>query len=167
MDTFQIELLDEYKYVDAICRDMFGTKKGVSAYIEQLDETPMTVRYWITEWNDEYRQLKHIRWLRNQIVHSTGYVECTQSDLDWLKGFHNRLLTQQDLLAKAHRVIKESQIQRQQQLAKTVTAAAPKPGANVYRSPRGPRKSWILIAVIAALAVLIGILIWIANGGAK
>ena len=97
---------------------------------------------------------------------STG-VECTQSDLDWLKGFHNRLLTQQDLLAKAHRVIKESQIQRQQQLAKTVTAAAPKPGANVYRSPKGPRKSWILIAVIAALVMLIGLLIWIANGGAK
>ena len=167
MDNIHIELLEEYKYVDAICRDMFGTKKGVSAYIEQLDETPMTVRYWITEWNDEYRQLKHIRWLRNQIAHSTGSVECTQSDLDWLKGFHNRLLTQQDLLAKAHRVIKESQIQRQQQLAKTVTAAAPKPVANVFGSSRGPRKSWILIAVIAALVMLIGLLIWIANGGAK
>ena len=167
MDAIQIELLDEYKYVDAICRDMLGAEKGVSAYIEQLDETPVTVRYWITEWNDEYRQLKHIRWLRNQIAHSTGSVECSQADLDWLKGFHNRLLTQQDLLAKAHRVIKESQIQRQQQLAKTVTAAAPKTGANVYRSQRGPRKSWILIAVIAALAVLIGLLIWIANGGAK
>ena len=167
MDNIHIELLEEYKYVDAICRDMFGTKNGVSAYIEQLDETPVTVRYWITEWNDEYRQLKHIRWLRNQIAHSTESVECTQSDLDWLKGFHNRLLTQQDLLAKAHRVIKESQIQRQQQLAKTVTAAAPKPGANVYRSPRGPRKSLILIAVIAAVAVLIGILIWIVNGGIK
>lgn len=167
MDDNQIEFLDEYKYVDKICREMFGTEKGVTAYIEQLDETPMTVRYWITEWNDEYRQLKHIRWLRNQIAHSTGYVECTQFDLEWLKDFHNRLLTQQDLLAKAHRVIKESQIQRQQQLAKTVTAAAPKPGGNVYRSPRGPRKSLILIAVIAALAVLIGILIWIVNGGIK
>jgi len=167
MDDNQIELLDEYKYVDKICREMFGTEKGVTTYIEQLDETPVTVRYWITEWNNEYRQLKHIRWLRNQIVHSTGYVECTQYDLDWLKDFHNRLLTQQDLLAKARRVIKESQIQRQQQLANTVTAAAPKPGANVYRSPRGPRKSWILIAVIAALAIIIGLLIWIANGGAK
>ena len=167
MDAIQIELLEEYKYVDKICREMFDAEKGVTAYIEQLEETPATVRYWITEWNDEYRQLKHIRWLRNQIAHSTGYVECTQSDLEWLKDFHNRLLTQQDLLAKAHRVIKESQIQRQQQLAKTVTAAAPKPGANVYRSPKGPRKSWILIAVIAALVMLIGLLIWIANGGAK
>lgn len=167
MDAIQIELLEEYKYVDKICRDMLGAEKGVSAYIEQLDETPVTVRYWITEWNNEYRQLKHIRWLRNQIAHSTGSVECTQSDLDWLKGFHNRLLTQQDLLAKAHRVIKESQIQRQQQLAKTVTAAAPKYGSNVLGSSRGPRKSWILIAVIAALAIIIGLLIWVANGGAK
>ena len=167
MDAIQIELLEEYKYVDAICRDMLGAEKGVTAYIEQLDKTPMTVRYWITEWNDEYRQLKHIRWLRNQIVHSTGSVECTQSDLEWLKGFHNRLLTQQDLLAKAHRVIKESQIQNQQQQAKTILAAAPKQGANVLGSSRGPRKSWILIAVIAALAILIGVLIWIVNGGAK
>ena len=167
MDAIQVELLEEYKYVDKICQEMLGAEKGVTAYIEQLDETPVTVRYWITEWNDEYRQLKHIRWLRNQIAHSTGSVECSQSDLDWLKGFHNRLLTQQDLLAKAHRVIKESQIQRQQQLAKTVTAAAPKPVANVFGSSRGPRKSWILIAVIAALVMLIGLLIWIANGGAK
>ena len=167
MDAIQVELLEEYKYVDKICQEMLGAGKGVTAYIEQLDETPMTVRYWITEWNDEYRQLKHIRWLRNQIAHSTGTVDCTQSDLEWLKGFHNRLLTQQDILAKAHRVIKESQIQNQQQQAKTILVAAPKSGANVYRSPRGPRKSWILIAVIAALAVLIGILIWITNNGAK
>lgn len=52
----EIELLEEYKYVDAICRDMLGAEKGVSEYIEQLDETPMTARYWITEWNDEYRR---------------------------------------------------------------------------------------------------------------
>ena len=167
MNTIQIEFLDEYKYVDKICREMFGTEKGVTTYIEQLDETPMTVRYWITEWNNEYRQLKHIRWLRNQIAHSTGYVECTQSDLDWLKDFHNRLLTQQDLLAKAHRVIQESQIQNQQQQAKTILEATPKPGANVLGSSKGHRKSWILIAVIAALAIIIGLLIWIATGAAK
>ena len=167
MDAKQIELLEEYKYVDAICRDMLGAEKGVTAYIEQLDETPATVRYWITEWNDEYRQLKHIRWLRNQIAHSTEYVECTQSDLDWLKGFHNRLLTQQDLLVKARRVVQESQIQREQQLAKTVTAAAPKYSAAVFRSPRKLRKSWILIAIIVALVVIVGVLVWIVNGGAK
>ena len=70
-------------------------------------------------------------------------------------------------LNKAHRVIQESQVQKQQQHAKTVSAAAPKYDANVVGSTGRLRKSWILIAVIAALAVLIGLLIWIANGGAK
>ena len=55
MDTIQIELLEEYKYVDVICRDMLSAEKGVTDYVEQLNETPVTVRYWITEWNDEYR----------------------------------------------------------------------------------------------------------------
>lgn len=27
MDAIQIELLEEYKYVDAICRDMLGSEK--------------------------------------------------------------------------------------------------------------------------------------------
>ena len=119
MDAVQIELLDEYKYVDAICRDMLGAEKGVTAYIEQLDETPMTVRYWITEWNDEYRQLKHIRWLRNQIAHSTESVECSQADLDWLKGFHNRLLTQQErkLLRRLHRSPAQTYIVHREDLA--------------------------------------------------
>lgn len=167
MNAVEINILEEFKYVDAICRDMLNADKGVSAYIEQLDTTPLAVRYWITEWNNEYRQLKHIRWLRNQIAHSTGYVECSQADLDWLKDFHNKLLTQQDLLAKARRIIQESQIQKQQQQAKTVSAAAPKYGANVSGSPSRLRKFWILTAIIVALVVLVGVLIWIANGGAK
>ena len=53
------------------------------------------------------------------------------------------------------------------QLTRGKDVSAPKQGATVFRSPRKLRKSWILIAVIAALAVLIGLLIWIANGGAK
>lgn len=93
MDAIQIELLEEFKYVDAICRDMLSAEKGVSTYIEQMDATPMAVRCRIAAWDDDYRQLKHIRWLRNQIAHSTEYVECTQVDLNWLKAFHNRLLT--------------------------------------------------------------------------
>lgn len=167
MNAVEINILEEFKYVDSICRDMLNADKGVSAYIEQLDTTPLAVRYWITEWNDEYRQLKHIRWLRNQIAHSTGYVECSQADLDWLKAFHNKLLTQQDLLAKARRVIQESQIQRQQQQVKTVSAGKPNYGTNTFGKQKGLRTSWILIAVIATLVVLTGLLIWIVNGVIK
>ena len=104
MDIIQIDLLEEYKYVDSICRDMLGDEKGVPAYIEQMEATPMAVRCKIAGWNDDYRELKHIRWLRNQIAHSTGYVECTPSDVAWLKTFHNRLLTQHNPVADAYRI---------------------------------------------------------------
>lgn len=60
MDTVQIELLEEYKYVDKVCREMYNAEKGVSAYIEQMDATPMAVRYRIAGWDDDYRLLKHI-----------------------------------------------------------------------------------------------------------
>ena len=109
MDVIQIELLEEYKYVDFICRDMLGAEKRVTAYIEQMEATPPAVRCKIAGWNDDYRELKHIRRLRNQIAHSMGYVECTPSDVAWLKTFHNRLLTQHDPLADAYRITRETQ----------------------------------------------------------
>ena len=109
MDAVQIELLEEYKYVDSICRDMLSAEKGVTAYIEQMEATPSVVRYKIAGWDDDYRKLKHIRWLRNKIAHSTGNVECMPSDVAWLKAFHNRLLTQHDPLADAYRITRETQ----------------------------------------------------------
>ena len=81
MDAVQIELLEEYKYVDSICRDMLSAEKGVTAYIEQMEATQPVVRYKIVGWDDDYRKLKHIRWLRNKIAHSTGNVECMPSDV--------------------------------------------------------------------------------------
>ena len=33
MDAIQVELLEEYKYVDKICQEMLGAEKGVTAYI--------------------------------------------------------------------------------------------------------------------------------------
>ena len=33
MNSIDVEFLEEYKFVDAICRDMLHEEKGVSAYI--------------------------------------------------------------------------------------------------------------------------------------
>lgn len=120
MNAVHINFLEEFKYVDKVCREMYNAPNGVSAYIEQMDSAPMAVRYRIAGWDDDYRRLKHIRWLRNQIAHNTEYVECTQADLDWLKTFHNRLLTQQDPLAMAYRVTREAQQNKPQKFKETI-----------------------------------------------
>ena len=67
--------------------------------------TPIAMQYKVPYWENDYKQLKRMRWIRNQIAHDNGAVECEPSDLDRLKDFHNRLLKQQDSLAVAQRII--------------------------------------------------------------
>lgn len=162
MDVIQIELLEEYKYVDSICRDMLSAEKGVTAYIEQMEATPPAVRCKIAGWNDDYRELKHIRRLRNQIAHSMGYVECTPSDVAWLKTFHNSLLTQHDPLADAYRITRETQNRVKAQTAKPTPITV---SHEAYSCDSGSsdrlRKVLIAIVSIAALAVIAGVIIWL------
>lgn len=99
MNSIENELFEEFKYVDNICRDMYRAEKGVTTYIEQMEMTPQAVSSRIPQWEYDYKQLKHVRWVRNQISHEICYVECTEADVNWLKDFHNRLLNCQDPLA--------------------------------------------------------------------
>ena len=162
MNAVQIELLEEYKYVDSLCRDMLSAEKGVTAYIEQMEATQPVVRYKIVGWDDDYRKLKHIRWLRNKIAHSTGNVECMPSDVAWLKTFHNRLLTQHDPLADAYRITRETQNRVKAQTAKPTPITV---SHEAYSCDSGSsdrlRKVLIAIVSIAALAVIAGVIIWL------
>ena len=164
MDVIQIELLEEYKYVDSICRDMLSAEKGVTAYIEQMEATQPVVRYKIVCWDDDYRKLKHIRWLRNKIAHSTGNVECMPSDVAWLKAFHNRLLTQRDPLADAYRITRETQNRvKAQTVIPTQVMISHKDFSYDYDSSSGWRKALIAILSVAAFAVIAGVIIWLLN----
>ena len=164
MDAVQIELLEEYKCVDSICRDMLSAEKGVTAYIEQMEATPSAIRYKIAGWDDDYRKLKHIRWLRNQIAHDTGYVQCTPSDVAWLKAFHNRLLTQHDPLADVYRITREKQNCVKAQTAKsTQVMISHEDFSYDYDSSGRSRKALIAILSVAALALIVGVIIWLLN----
>ena len=164
MDAVQIELLEEYKYVDSICRDMLSAEKGVTAYIEQMEATPPAIWCKIAGWDDDYRKLKHIRWLRNQIAHDTGYVQCTSSDVAWLKAFHNRLLTQRDPLADAYCITREAQNRVKAQTVKpTQVMISHKDFSYDYGSSSRWRKALIAIVSVAALAVIAGVIIWLLN----
>ncbi len=108
MNSLELEFFEEYKKVDAICKDMYSTEQGVGSYLENMDETPCSIRYKIKEWSDDYRKLKHMRWLRNKIAHENSFVGCTSGDLDWIKNFHARLINRQDPLAVAYKLKKKT-----------------------------------------------------------
>ncbi len=104
------EFFTLYKSVDAICRDMFRDERhfngkgeevfGVSAYIRIMEEADPSISGVFPEWNDYYKTLKHLRWLRTQIAHSTEVSQCSEDDLKDLKAFHSQLLKQTDILAR-------------------------------------------------------------------
>lgn len=103
MQRLDRELFDEFKRVDGICRDMFSSQRGVSEYIEQMECDFAYGRQWIPSWERDYRSLKRVRWLRNQIAHTMTATDCAVDDVEYLQNFHDRLLCQQDPLAVLRR----------------------------------------------------------------
>lgn len=153
MTNLEKEFFDEYKRVDAICRDMFGAEKGVTTYIEHMKKASISLRFSVSSWQNDYRQLMRMRWLRNVISHENVLSECTQEDLMWLRDFHQRILCGQDSLAGAERVRREGE-----QRIKSVTpkpAAAPAPNRERKNDNNKNDTSnilWVVVTIIIIAA---------------
>ena len=53
-------------------------------------------------WEQDLKQLKHYRWVRNQIAHKPDCTEedlCSFVDEEWILGFYDRIMNQTDPLA--------------------------------------------------------------------
>ena len=99
MSELDRRLFDEYKRLDAVCRDIFSCQYGVSEYISQMERAAPWIRTYIPCWDEDYRTLKRLRWLRNRIAHETSSTDCDINDIERFEDFYNRLLIQQDPLA--------------------------------------------------------------------
>lgn len=96
-----MEFLNAYKRLEKLCSDMYGTAHGISAYIEDMVNCPQGARL-VSGWQQDLRQLKHYRWVRNKIVHEPDCTEeelCTPADTRWLDSFYDRIMSRRDPLA--------------------------------------------------------------------
>ena len=88
-----IEFQEEYKRLDRLCKDMFQSANGVTEYIEQMKNVdPLSATL---------RDLKHVRWVRNQLAHEVGALEsgvCEKEDLLFVKRFYTQILNGTDPL---------------------------------------------------------------------
>ena len=103
--TDNYKFLEEYKRLDALCKDIFGVKDGVSEYIRQMNATPLEFRVY-DDWEGCHGRLIRLRHLRNKLVHEPGAfdeVYCTDRDMAWLHFFRNQLLQRADPLVLAQR----------------------------------------------------------------
>ena len=91
MDRLDMEFFDKYKDVDKFCGDMLSSDSGISEYIDQMDKTPASERRYVPSWERDYRMLKHLRYIRNQIAHANNDVISTEEDFFELNEFYDRL----------------------------------------------------------------------------
>ena len=90
-----------YKRLEKMCSEIYANNHGLSSYIDEMINTPIGSRY-VCDWEEDLKQLKHYRWVRNQIVHEPGCTEenmCKPDDAQWLDNFHSRIMSANDPLA--------------------------------------------------------------------
>ena len=105
-----VEFLENYKRLDCLCKDSLSSEEGVSEYLRQMENICWEDRTKISCWTDDYQGLKHVRWVRNKLVHEVGAWEaglCTIEELNYVKDFYERILKSKDSLSIA-RAMKES-----------------------------------------------------------
>lgn len=115
MRELNIEFQEQYKRLDKLCKDMYTSGEGVTAYIQDMEQTSYNERKSVYDWDAVYRQLKHYRWMRNQLAHEIDIDTCfcEQHDIEWIKQFYESIVTGNDPLTRTYK-------SKQQVTSKTV-----------------------------------------------
>lgn len=184
METYErinIDFQEEYKRLDKLCKDCNGSFEGVSEYIRQMENTRHDVKMRIESWENDYKMLKHVRWVRNKLSHEVGTFQsdiCMQSDLDFVKDFYNRIMKCVDPLVQARKIEEQSEKfrWRKAHVAKSnkkedfsVNKATKKEGFSVNKATKrevknknvDAIKTFIIIAVLMILIVAIIVMLCI------
>lgn len=109
-----MKFIDSYKRLEKLCSEVYGDNHGVSAYIDEM-VNKSDGSYCVSGWNEDLKQLKHYRWVRNQIVHEPNCSEenmCTPEDTQWINNFHSRIMSANDPLAQYRKIKRRSEVQR-------------------------------------------------------
>lgn len=96
-----MDFIESYKHLEKLCGEVFNDDRRVSAYIDEMLNTPRGVLY-VPSWNEDLKKLKHYRRVRNQIAHEPGCNEqnmCEPADALWLDDFYSRMINQTDPLS--------------------------------------------------------------------
>lgn len=71
--------IEEYKRLDNLCKDLLRSEKGVSSYIDSMEQYGC-IQKKVQNWDYNYKQLKHYRYIRNQIAHENSANENNMSN---------------------------------------------------------------------------------------
>lgn len=93
-------------------------------------------------------------------------IYSTQVDVNWLRAFHNRLLTLQDPLALAYRMTRDIELQEPQRMS-TPSPLPQMIAQQVDTNHSGTSYGWLkvltVIGIIVILAAIAGVVLWFIN----
>ena len=162
--------MSAYKHLDTICRDMNGI--GVSGYIEDMERNRQGVRA-VQGWDSDYQQLKHYRWVRNQIAHEMNAEEdnmCTLEDTQWLENFYRRIMNCSDPLARYTAMQRATAAKRtaprpaqdKRMPVQEATRTAPRPVYVPVQETKRPNENhtqrhsgWLIFILLVVIAVIV------------
>lgn len=95
------KIVQEFNRVEKLCNRMYSEIHGVTIYIKDMENVPKSKARVIPCWDEDYRNLRRIRHVRNALVHEDADADISYSDADieYLEDFYQRLMHQQDPLA--------------------------------------------------------------------
>lgn len=101
MDEIILEFLKAYKKLDELCKQVLGSDRGISEYIDQMQSEGKGCSK-VPNWDNDLKEVKRLRWMRNRLVHdadSFDMLTVTNEDISYLKEFRSRILSCEDPFA--------------------------------------------------------------------
>lgn len=93
------EMLEEFKRLEKICRDIYGPssegKLPITLYIEDMKQNELVGSSTVPNWNEDYKKLIRIRTIRNKIIHGEASYkddQFTKEDVEFISTFCQRIL---------------------------------------------------------------------------
>ena len=145
-----MSFIDSYKRLEKLCSEMYDDNHGVSSYIDEMINNPIGSHY-VCGWDEDLKQLKHYRWVRNKIVHEPDCSEenmCEYGDSEWLNDFHSRIMSGNDPLA-LYRKARNPRVTQKPKETQTNEYTYPK-----YNQRSAPRTTGCLTYLIGVLLVI-------------
>lgn len=146
--------MDSYKHLEKLCGEVMDDERRVSAYIDEMLRMPRGSSL-VRGWDEDLRNLKHYRWVRNQIVHEPNCSEetmCDPGDAEWIDDFYDRIMDQTDPLALYRKATRERSSEvRHKPVPQADTYTAHR-NTTLHNKPVGC--AWLLLGILGIFSLL-------------
>lgn len=152
--------LESYKRLEKLCGDIMADNRCISAYIEEMENTPWGSRY-VSGWDEDLKQLKHYRRVRNKIVHEPSCTEesmCGVEDVRWVETFHARILNGTDPLTLYRKVTQDRRLSAPIEMDRDPPGGKDSEDDDGFRSAGKPVKA--ILALLLMMIVYLLIVLW-------